>query len=586
MRRISLLGLLFLGSVSAGAPLAAQNAIDDYRESIMVRGNVFLSLTGGHRPAYYREDGPPEMPDKHPLGGKVSFLVTQQRGLNLMLGFVNPIRHAFAASEVVVGEPNYAAANKLAESFSSLTSTLNVSASLQNAVASVSQPPTTVPLSSNLTTGIPIPAQAFGDITAFATKSVAKLDPAKFPFLFRNLGAKSPTDSAKKSEQDRLKVAVESLSFPQAYSPDLVLWTLLSTDSARFSCLSVKPDVSQRLLNAAGDADAFIYTGSGSPSDSKRPAMTYRRIATQIPSGLLVPDDLASFRTSLVAAGRARDSLEKIDRDADAAIKAYVTAAEAFADTFDDKSAPGCRNFAAYTKSVVGMFETSTRTLLNQRTAARTAIAQTITDLTNYVRDNGTRDELNAFRLATVEVPAGEMKDVSIVVQRRIVDSTGGRLTLRNDTADTLLVRIRRKQTFVAELAPGVAFLSSVAYPRFGTSQAGGQTIVQQGDADVQRTTVIGMLNLLTPQVLGPVVPGIQIGIGSGRDYPLLLGGGVLRFLSASQFAVSAGVALPWYRELKTLRVGDVVKGTADIDSDIRFRVGTASFYVGLQKGF
>jgi hypothetical protein len=547
---------------------------------------VFVSLTGGRRPAFYREDDPPEMADKHPLARRVNFLVSQERGLNLLLAFVNPLRHAFAASEVVVADPNYAAVNKLAESFTALANTLNISSAVESPVAAVTKNALSVQVGAALPAGTtPATLQAFAIAPNAPAKMVAPLDRAEIAPTRPATGAtKTLADSARR-DSTTTEVAVRSLLFPQVYSPELVLWTLLAADEERLPCLGVKPEVSQRLLNAAGDADAYMYAGSNSAGDASRPAMMYRRIASGIPRTLLRPNELRTFRVALDTVSRSRDSLQSLDKSSEGAIKAFVTAVESFADGLSQGTTP-CRNFATYTRGVAGNFETAARSLLASRLTSTAAIGETINDLTKYVQEHGTKDDVDAFRLKTVEVPSGEMKDVNIVVQRRTVDTTGGRFTLRDDTADTLTIRVRRKQSFVAEFAPGVAYLKDIGYPRFGTGQAGGAMVVQSGDVDVQRTTVIGMLNLLTPTVMGPVVPGIQLGIGSGRDYPLVMAGGVLRFLSAAQFSVSAGVALPWYKELKSLKVGDQVQGTAEIEQDLRFRLGRGSMYLGIQKSF
>jgi hypothetical protein len=94
------------------------------------------------------------------------------------------------------------------------------------------------------------------------------------------------------------------------------------------------------------------------------------------------------------------------------------------------------------------------------------------------------------------------------------------------------------------------------------------------------------MLNLLWSNTLGWVYPGIQVGIGSARNYPLLMTGGVLRFVGSSNMSLSVGASFPWYQELKTLKLGDPVAGTADIEKDLRFHLAGPSLYVGLQRSF
>lgn len=575
--------MLVLATLLGAVRADGQNPIDDYRESIEAQRSIYLVFTNGGRPAFYLEDEPPTKQNLHPLNKRVTFVVPKERGVNLLVGFVNPLRYALSLSETAAHDPNYTTVNQLAESFSALAKTLKVDAALSSPVSQVTTPTFEVPVgtSTGAATQSVLSAKSANAWRAFLPPDHGDADAQKRVSFFDAAAVGVVRTSKNVSDAQK---AVDNLLVPQVYSRDLVLWALEAAETERLACLGRHIDEAKALLDAAGDADTYVYAGAANGADAKRPAAAYARYARSIPGLLLRPDDLESFRRALADAAQVRDSLAEFDDRTATAIRALTTAAGQFAAAVPTTESRDCRNFTTYTVGAVGNFESAAHALLAERVATRTAIAQSIAELTDYIRDNATRNDANALRLSSIEVPAGALKDVALVIQPRLADTTGGRLTLRNGTADTLTIRVRRRQSLITEFSLGAAYLQNIAYPRFGTTDSAGPTRVAKVDADLQRQTVVGMLNLLIPRVLGPVVPGVQVGLGTGTRNPIMLVGGVFRFLTGTSFALSAGVALPWYQELVKLRPGDPVTGTADIESDLRYHLGRGSLYVGIQK--
>ncbi len=67
----------------------------------------------------------------------------------------------------------------------------------------------------------------------------------------------------------------------------------------------------------------------------------------------------------------------------------------------------------------------------------------------------------------------------------------------------------------------------------------------------------------------------------------MLLGGGV--FIPASKFAISGGAVFTWQQSLKTLKVGDSVKSTTDLQNDIEyglFDIRSKGWYLGILYNF
>jgi hypothetical protein len=95
------------------------------------------------------------------------------------------------------------------------------------------------------------------------------------------------------------------------------------------------------------------------------------------------------------------------------------------------------------------------------------------------------------------------------------------------------------------------------------------------------------MLNFLCRCGLGssPVYPGVQFGIGTGKDAPSLLVGALLRF-TGKPFSIMAGRIATWSNDLNKLKVGDVVAGTEAIESDLKLKRQPTATYIGVQYTF
>jgi hypothetical protein len=79
----------------------------------------------------------------------------------------------------------------------------------------------------------------------------------------------------------------------------------------------------------------------------------------------------------------------------------------------------------------------------------------------------------------------------------------------------------------------------------------------------------------------------LQVGITTSKDVPAILAGGGLRLfgLPRGDIALGAGAMIAWVKDLGSLRVGDVVGGTVDIDADLRY-ARRQGLYAAIQYKF
>jgi hypothetical protein len=140
---------------------------------------------------------------------------------------------------------------------------------------------------------------------------------------------------------------------------------------------------------------------------------------------------------------------------------------------------------------------------------------------------------------------------------------------------------VRRERRLVAEY--GVAMLyNDLKYPKYSIDS---DSKVKK-DFDTSNVNAAATLNFLCGSCIGSgVYPGFQFGLSKAKDYPGLLGGGVLRFGGTNRIAVASGVMVTWYKDLNNLHVGDTATDDK-LKSDLKLRRSPAAWYFAVQYTF
>jgi hypothetical protein len=150
----------------------------------------------------------------------------------------------------------------------------------------------------------------------------------------------------------------------------------------------------------------------------------------------------------------------------------------------------------------------------------------------------------------------------------------GGPAVNRATTHAAATIELRRTSRFVREFGLGTA-VSSVVRPKYGTSSnAPGQTILARLPPGKILFSPVVAVNLTCLCDTGPLVtPMLQAGLSTSPDAPGLFAGGGIRLfgIGTGDVALGGGWISGWVQDLKTLRVGDRVGGTIDIDRDLGF---------------
>jgi hypothetical protein len=153
------------------------------------------------------------------------------------------------------------------------------------------------------------------------------------------------------------------------------------------------------------------------------------------------------------------------------------------------------------------------------------------------------------------------------------VDSVTGAITSQQQDLGSASFSVRKYSPLTPEIGIGAVF-GTLIQPTYGTStNSAGNVVVAKKNSNTLSVNPTILANFVCRCGSGSLVPMVQIGAATSKDLPsILLGGGFRLFgLSKGDVAVGGGLLLGWYKDLKTLHVGDVISGTNDINNDLAY---------------
>jgi len=153
------------------------------------------------------------------------------------------------------------------------------------------------------------------------------------------------------------------------------------------------------------------------------------------------------------------------------------------------------------------------------------------------------------------------------------VDDLSSALTIAQEDAGSAAFTVRRYNAFAPEIGVGAVF-GFVTRPKYGTGKnQAGDTIVARVPDDQVSVDPSVLVNFVCRCAAGAFAPMVQIGASTSKDLPAILVGGGLRLFGAGKgdVAIGGGLMLAWVKDLQTLKEGDVVTGTKDIEADLGY---------------
>ncbi|RKR84806.1 hypothetical protein BDD43_5059 [Mucilaginibacter gracilis] len=246
----------------------------------------------------------------------------------------------------------------------------------------------------------------------------------------------------------------------------------------------------------------------------------------------------------------------------------------------------------AYTSFIFKQVAASTITNIQTELAnqvKRLTILKEAADLVNKAYNDAASNQINMLNwfvnIGTPQAVTGTIKDFNLKINKTGYELSPAKeiVTSKTETLATYTISVRKFDWFVPEVWAGVVY-SDISYPKYGTATdaSGKMTVADGGSDNVSKYSVTTMLNFNLFIANSSIHPFIQAGVGASTDYPALFLGAGLKISDKLSFSV--GGASPWVKRLKTLKIGDTVTGTADIDKDTEYAFkGFYRVYYGLQ---
>ncbi len=166
-------------------------------------------------------------------------------------------------------------------------------------------------------------------------------------------------------------------------------------------------------------------------------------------------------------------------------------------------------------------------------------------------------------------------------------ESSGAVVAVAETTASETLVA-HRDSRFTREFAVA-SIVGTVTRQQYGTTtNAAGTTVVGRLARPLASLEPAFLASFVCRCQTGPLVaPMVQVGITTSKDVPAILAGGGIRLfgLPRGDVALGMGAMIAWVKDLDSLRVGDPIGGTVDIEADLQY-ARRQGFYAALQYKF
>jgi hypothetical protein len=274
------------------------------------------------------------------------------------------------------------------------------------------------------------------------------------------------------------------------------------------------------------------------------------------------------------------DILKRVETFAqlEKAMKEILSAIDQLAAKGASPNEPRCDRFRASTLALA--VDVSHK--ISEVMALRREISSKLQDLRKYL---ASFEDKTAWRTDGDYIflrPTSDFNNVKLLtvnVRKRTMNGGDNDFEIVEEDPVSTTFRLRQHSLLVPEV--GVAVVATdLDFPKYGTEEKDGKILVKDAGDDEDPIKAAMMLNLTwrAHRTL-PVFPGLQIGLTQTESYPGLLAGINFRFVYPRPFSLSVGRLFAWYKDLETLKPGDPITGTADIEKDLERHMKQATYF-------
>lgn len=247
-----------------------------------------------------------------------------------------------------------------------------------------------------------------------------------------------------------------------------------------------------------------------------------------------------------------------------------------------------CPHLVRYTRNTIDDFLQAASQIHENRRQLLDAASRIRDELVKFNDKLDSDNDLNSFTVARIPVDEKVIKTITLKYTSRSIEIKNNDIIIKEHTDKpvTGTIKMRTYRSFVAEISTGI-FFTTLKYPKYGIAEQNGKNIVTSSGEDHYNYVTATHLNLIPNIFDGEVHPMIQVGVGTAKELPSLLGGIGIRFGGTAKLAVSWGVLYTWRKELNDLSINDEVTGTAQLEADLKYKLqNKPAFYIGLQYNF
>jgi len=559
-----LIALLFLTSVSF-----AQNDIAERLEAKKVNKYVLFSLNlDNPKKLNYEVDSRDGNSSAKLLKDLLTVVGDGGETFNVLFEYLNPMKYSVTISETATDDSIYESATQFIESVTSFANLL----------------------------------QGIQEATSLASNEAAKT-----------------AEKAKAPKKEPKVAFYTDEDYKALYAPDLLEWFLFYSIEDNAKCIDNATD----FLKALNETDNHLYgaktEAKGVPVTEKRESTLFYEDVGSIVHGLLTPSTMDELKAGQSQLQTTQDRLKDRNKKAIEALgkvkpalqalvwksgpsdaeKALMKLLEDLAKSGSEdakkalgelqnvsKSGSDCKTFEIYTDAAVTRFINSANIILARRKKLISDIDSLLTEVKKVIDRDAEKD---SYLVGQVEVVPNKIKEVTITVKQRELKFDEEKLEILVTEKEGALgkIRVREHSALIPEFTGGVLY-TNLSFPKFGTEDVDGKTVVAEAKEEERQVAISGMLNLIFDlPVRSLVYPLLQLGVSTSEERPSLFAGLGLRFIRPVPFSLSGGAIWKWTRELDKLKVGDAINGTAALEDDLTINFNRKpTFYLGIQTSF
>jgi len=469
-----------------------------------------------------------------PLTDGHLFAARSNRGMNVMIGYVNPLRFTWGISAKQAADPLVASVEKLLSEAGTLF------------------------------------AQLGGPTTPTTTAGAPTAISAEVRSAIESMNIRPGTDPT---------VTGESLEFIDPSLLEWHMWTQLGAE-----CLKPHKAAIAGASESALGLDKLLNSAAASSTEGEvNSATDFRNVVRTALKGVHDAEGMDPLRQATDKLTKALEQLAAANNRARKGLSSLQGSGKVIGGLKVDDDETMCAALPPYSQRVFESYAVRAGSTVD----ARERLVVELRAVEKAIRDalRTTKPGEGEFFVGHIDVAQGRRTSVTVTIRERDIQFNGEGVVTKDKSQLTSTFEVMEYQSFVTDFAQGMAF-TSVAFPLFKTNVVNDVHVVASAGDSRPRALAIAMLNVIPNSGWSGFTRFVgQIGVGASTEAPLLLAGAGIRFTQPQKFVLTFGAAFPFVQRLKSLAPDQPVEGEAALKKDLERVIGKKpALYIGVQR--